>query len=827
MIPAYIKQANDKYLIKIGHPKDELNQDIDNLNNLLDTKIKLFISNNLSAFGAASLFNDLIHNNNNNYITDRVIMYELYQMFNTFLVDLEIKIKEYNLPAVLDQRSKCQVTKGEIWLLSFIGNVIAYKLTYNVNTDNLISNYKNLLISNKSIKKRVDVLNKNEIENNSMNILWKEFNFHNDFYGCNETNFILGIDPYNKLNLGVLKKNLIKFQENHYDINLIVNNIVKYLKVVSIEKYNETNGNGNGIEIDKNYRLTPMVNNKKTDHTKFLKDYYDLSLSYLFRCVGVYLKFDEIICLVTMILYSDCKIDPELEKYFKVLLNTNYIYNILNEFNKTKVDILYIKYILILFHTNEEKSRNIFGEKYDQFINNNSNNTTGIKHFNKIPFIKNKDIENILLCVFFQNVIEKYKNNKGKLKKLSKSECDKNIKKIVSNTLFNTPFTNELKLHIINYICNNQSKILNENILENVNNISIKFKNIKGILPYFKLNESNNHNVQLYKIYDNLVFKNVLRNCNLCDEITYIDSESYHHLDCKNHHICNGCASKLYRTNIYNQGDYVNERNFVCSFCRHPEHNIIYQIPLNFYENIVNHRLCSFANCTKIVNSDIHRLCNVNNDNQRDEPIYCVNHTRIMTLMAMYSLSNNSELHIKLCPGCDVSVNKIEGCNHMKCNCGIHFCWVCDYSQDNSTIYNHPSYCRGNNSWEEGLNVMLKIMVDFYSQISDMTLNNNEIHHIYSDWLKDMLSNPKINAASYWDLTTWINTKLNNERNNIILDASNLTLNISHMCEWITLPNDTIIYNVVQNIIFYLNNLKRSYPILFDIPTETTILQYR
>ena len=290
--------------------------------------------------------------------------------------------------------------------------------------------------------------------------------------------------------------------------------------------------------------------------------------------------------------------------------------------------------------------------------------------------------------------------------------------------------------------------------------------------------------------------------------------------------MCNGCASKLYRTNLYNQGDYVNECNFVCPFCRHPEHNIIYQLPVNFYENIAIHRVCSFANCIQIVNANAPILCN---DNQQNDLIYCPNHIRIMAMMALYSDTNTntgSEMQIKLCPGCNVSVNKIEGCNHMKCNCGMHFCWVCDYLQDGTTMYNHPSYCRGNNSWEEGLNLMLKLMIDFNSQISDMTLNNNDMHTIYSQWLKDMLSRPKINAASYWDLSAWINIKLNNERNNIILDASNITLNVSYLCEWIVLPNDHMIYTIVQNIIYSLNNLKIMHPILFDIPNEITILHY-
>jgi hypothetical protein len=302
-----------------------------------------------------------------------------------------------------------------------------------------------------------------------------------------------------------------------------------------------------------------------------------------------------------------------------------------------------------------------------------------------------------------------------------------------------TPFTNELRLHIINYIITNHNKICSENIVTNVNNLYTKLKNIQYVNMYFNVNESNMNAMKLYNTYDNLIFKNFLKKCDVCDEITFIDIGSLHKLDCKKHFMCNGCASKLYRTNIYNQGDYVNERNFVCPFCRHPENNIIYRVPLNFYENISNHRLCSFANCTEIINVNVPRICNVDDNDNGNEPIYCINHTRIMVLMSLYSTNNdNSEMQIKLCPECNVSVNKIEGCNHMKCQCGTHFCWVCDYSQAGTTMYNHPSYCRGNNSWEEGLNAMLKLMTDFYSQINDISIQNNNIHTVYSEWLKNM-----------------------------------------------------------------------------------------
>jgi hypothetical protein len=32
---------------------------------------------------------------------------------------------------------------------------------------------------------------------------------------------------------------------------------------------------------------------------------------------------------------------------------------------------------------------------------------------------------------------------------------------------------------------------------------------------------------------------------------------------------------------------------------------------------------------------------------------------------------------LKICPGCQTTIEKTGGCNHMRCRCGQHFCWIC------------------------------------------------------------------------------------------------------------------------------------------------------
>ena len=51
--------------------------------------------------------------------------------------------------------------------------------------------------------------------------------------------------------------------------------------------------------------------------------------------------------------------------------------------------------------------------------------------------------------------------------------------------------------------------------------------------------------------------------------------------------------------------------------------------------------------------------------------------------------------HGKQCPECGRVIEKNEGCNHMTCLCGAHFCWQCGKSFSAATIYNHMNTAHG------------------------------------------------------------------------------------------------------------------------------------
>ena len=51
--------------------------------------------------------------------------------------------------------------------------------------------------------------------------------------------------------------------------------------------------------------------------------------------------------------------------------------------------------------------------------------------------------------------------------------------------------------------------------------------------------------------------------------------------------------------------------------------------------------------------------------------------------------------HGKRCPECKSVIEKTEGCNHITCRCGAHFCWKCGKTFGSNVIYQHMNTAHG------------------------------------------------------------------------------------------------------------------------------------
>ena len=153
--------------------------------------------------------------------------------------------------------------------------------------------------------------------------------------------------------------------------------------------------------------------------------------------------------------------------------------------------------------------------------------------------------------------------------------------------------------------------------------------------------------------------------CPLCYKEDNIRNFSYFP-NC-NHTICNDCQSCLNQISQYKPGDFVVPYSHkCCTCCRiHSDNEQIMAVFQKYDNNLPSNiklRFCSEVNCSKLFEYTL--TCG---GDESVVPLYCEEH-RIIDVSA------------KNCPQCNTLVSKNDGCDHMACICGAHWCWGCQYS---------------------------------------------------------------------------------------------------------------------------------------------------
>ena len=832
-------EKNDKYYLKLGNS-------FNNNSKLFETNnFKLEISDDLTNIEAALLLENILINENDCKL-NTIILNQLYLSFTNHINDMKIiNNKCYNINYLLNNRY--------LWIIGFIDQIIfklkTIKTIKNIDITSMVL-INNLYLNNRIISKKIEKYNSAVYEKLILKMLWYK-----------DPEYIIFIDT-STIDLATLKAELTKFKTNYYDINSICQTISTVLKVITVNDYKTLNCNNN-IPIQENNRITPFVKNTTDKFPfKFADDFFQLSFYQLFRCVGINLQKNDLMLLIHFLLYSNHPLDDVIKyNWSKMMRNNTYLHTFINlngnhilSVGNITVNKLYMNYIKILFHQNKEISRYIYKYHYDDV-------------FTKIVPINSEHILVILLNIFINWFINDVKSKKYHMIQSLDIFSNK-----VSKYIEPFNFNNNLKVDIINFLWKTRNNLLNANntfiknyindfltIYKNKNNYSANSGDSLFSVFNFNSNNKNTNNLDKDKnnnkliqsvgsILEQFLFGYLLNKCNLCDENYYSDTAFY--MKCDNHQICLKCANKLYFNNNYKQGDYIDECHFVCSFCRKYQQNNVFIIPDELYNalkisdlaHIKNYRLCSYIGCNIINKSDVPRLCDIQHqpDNDLLTPIYCSNHLTIMRIMTQLNMDKDkNNIEYKNCLKCGVVVNKMDGCNHMKCNCGYEFCWVCDYVKPDETNingeqlhYRHPSYCRGNYSWEEGLISLDKLINEFNKDIITMELNSFDLHSVYSKWLNETLATYPIYAVSFWDLDLWIRKKTNmidiNEEtpNNLNNIGYNISITIGNIYEWVNNPYSHDIKIVIGFLIGLLKELNNKHPELFVIPDKIEILQY-
>jgi len=130
-----------------------------------------------------------------------------------------------------------------------------------------------------------------------------------------------------------------------------------------------------------------------------------------------------------------------------------------------------------------------------------------------------------------------------------------------------------------------------------------------------------------------------------------------------NNLICKECKNKLYCYKI-DLGYVVHKSKFLCCFCKNYPIEQILKVDSKIKQIFETHEICAKCNiCTKY--EGLPALC--------DNDYHDTHHTCVSCIKTTKDLSQ-----YKQCPNCTIYLEKISGCNHIKCGyCKYDFCFVC------------------------------------------------------------------------------------------------------------------------------------------------------
>ena len=149
----------------------------------------------------------------------------------------------------------------------------------------------------------------------------------------------------------------------------------------------------------------------------------------------------------------------------------------------------------------------------------------------------------------------------------------------------------------------------------------------------------------------------------------------------------------------------------------------------------------------------------------------------------------------KQCPQCKRWVEKINGCDHITCPCGIHFCYNCGGIRDSNRPYDHkcpPMFVNNNMFNNNNYNYQMNNMNNNY--YPNLMNNNNMAMNNYN-----MNNNNNFNLMNnnnnYMEMN---NNNMNNNYNLDLMNNNNMAMNNNYM----EMNNN----NMAMTTILYLSN---------------------
>ncbi|CAL2033768.1 unnamed protein product [Caenorhabditis brenneri] len=138
--------------------------------------------------------------------------------------------------------------------------------------------------------------------------------------------------------------------------------------------------------------------------------------------------------------------------------------------------------------------------------------------------------------------------------------------------------------------------------------------------------------------------------------------------------------------------------------------------------------------------------------------------------------------NVKKCPKCATPVDKIDGCHHMECRCGIHFCWLClAMTETSGQMYAHLSEVHGGHGGpnlrpeqlaeEEGGVAMQQEMLQGYNNVQRGAQENAE-RNPFADFppvLAEILAQMQLREGDRQTYLNFLNTAETLEQREVLI----------------------------------------------------------
>lgn len=249
--------------------------------------------------------------------------------------------------------------------------------------------------------------------------------------------------------------------------------------------------------------------------------------------------------------------------------------------------------------------------------------------------------------------------------------------------------------------------------------------------------------IDLFEADDNVVFdyinnvnetliikKNNQYLCMICSDEEIDKNDLIHHCcgreSCESV-VCTDCIVEWFHTN--EKGKFFNIRALCCPFCS----LIVPEVILYRF----NRDIETIYHSIDLLSDEWHyswcKSCNklkesVRKECSQDIPI----HTNFVCLDCNPPFIKPNDA--KRCPSCEEAIIKLDGCDHIECICGKHFCWKCaDVSYDTSLeVYQHMDRKHGSITYTPFNNREYDNLFDNDPFDSDEFIDRQELD-LYSD----------------------------------------------------------------------------------------------